>query len=218
MRRFAVTAVVTVAAGAAALAACNSVGGPSQEFQVAIVATDSLDGYVRSDSTGSATGGGPVTGDLDGIAGDSGKGYRQLYSFDLSAIPATMTLDSAFILLYQARASADPFAKLGPVIVDHVNYGATFPTDGFYLPALESDIGTLSTDTTTTYRVLDVTNAVAGDLAAGRPRSQYRVRFSLSDGNGDTVSDFVQFGDAERSCCTPDSVPLLRAFYHRSGS
>lgn len=63
-----------------------------------------------------------------------------------------------------------------------------------------SNIGTLSSDGRLEYKTLTVTENVQDDLDNARMASQYRVRFS-SFFNSDGDDDFVQFTDAEDSCC-----------------
>jgi hypothetical protein len=176
-----------------------------------IVSTAALDGFVISDSTGSAGGGGPLVGDFDAVA--PGKTYRTLYSFDITAFPAGAVLDSARLRLFLAAHTTTPFTELGNVIVDHVDYGATFEGSDYYAGALQSNIGVIATDTIRGYKSLGVSSSVQADLTAARTRTQFRLRFSTTDGNNDGTNDYVQFGDAELSCCAVDSVPQLKVYF-----
>lgn len=167
---------------------------------IVIGSTANLDGYARSDGTASATGS-PATGDKD--ASFPGVGWRQLYSFDISSISTSATITSATLHLYQCDVVGAPYASLGNVIMDHVNYGGVFdPFGSAYNGAtVAPNIGTLSTTTGLGYHSLNVTTLVQDDLSMSRVRSQYRLKFSIQDTNSDFTDDFVQFTDAEDSPC-----------------
>jgi hypothetical protein len=98
---------------------------------------------------------------------------------------------------------------LGNVIVDHLDYGTSLDGSDYNLAALLANAGTLSTDATIQYKTLDVTALVQADRSASRPRSQFRLRFSIRDSDNNGVDDFAAFGDAELSCCLTDSLPQL---------
>lgn len=103
----------------------------------------------------------------------------------------------ATLRLYQAahEGLADPFAIYGPIMVDHISWQeGTFPASIEDLSVAEKEalyeatgavslldelIGTVTDDPGTgVYRSVDVTAAVAADVAAGRSVSQFRIRFS----------------------------------------
>jgi hypothetical protein len=50
---------------------------------------------------------------------------------------------------------------------------------------------------------------VQNDLDNARSHSQYRLRFSLLDTNLNGNDDYVQFTDAEDSCCGANQPPQL---------
>ena len=158
-----------------------------------------MDGWANSDNAAQANGGGPLVGDFDAV--NPGAGYRQLYSFDLSTIPGGATLVTVNLRLYQAGVSGDPYGELGDVIVDHVAYGSALDGSDYAGGTLSASIGTLSTTSDVEYKNLDVTDELVADLAAGRPRSQFRIRFSPADGNDYGNSDLALFTDQELSCC-----------------
>lgn len=178
-----------------------------------IGSTASLDGYARSDSFASATGS-PATGDKQVNFVDVG--WRQLYSFDIASIPDSYTIKSAILHLYQCDVVNTPYASLGNVIVDHVNYGTVFDTFGsaYDGATVAFDIGTLSTDDFRGYHSLDVTTSVQNDLAASptRAASQYRLRFYPFDFLLNFTDEYAQFTDAEDSLCagtTTNQPPQL---------
>lgn len=166
-----------------------------------------LDGQVRSDSVATSAGGSPRTGD-----DASNLAYRQFYSFDLSRLPAGISIRSATLRLYQANVTvASPYggSALGSVVVDHMDYGPSLDGTDYGLGALSADIGTLSSDSAQGYKTLDVESRVRLDLNSARGRSQYRLRFSPLGTNGDSVSNYAQFSDAEDSCCVANRPPQL---------
>jgi len=171
-----------------------------------------LDGWVRSDGDANWDRGGPLTGDMD--ADYPGLWYRQFYSFDISIIPIGNAIEKASILLYQANYNGDPYAELGNVIVDHVDYGDSLTSDDYNSMPLTGNIGTLSDNLTIEYKTLDVTACVQADYTAGRQYSQFRLRFSLLDGNNDGTNDYVNFTDFEDSCCLVNMPPYLQVTYH----
>jgi hypothetical protein len=170
-----------------------------------------LDGWVRSDGDASWDRGGPLTGDFD--SSYPGLGYRQFYSFDISIISPGNEIEEAFVHLYQANYSGDPYAELGSVIVDHVDYGDSLTSDDYDSAALEENIGTLSDNLILEYKTLDVTTYVRTDYTAARQYSQFRLRFSVADGNDDGGNDYVNFTDYEDSCCGVNMPPYLEVTY-----
>jgi hypothetical protein len=181
-------------------------GGPGtgptggQPTTVDMSSTAALDGWIRSDGNLS-TAGAAITGDLDGAA--PGLGYRQFYSFDLASLPAGSTVTAATLRLYQAATTGTPYVDLGSVIVDHLIYGDALDAADFSAAPLAANVGAIATDGAVEYKTLSVTARVQADLAAGRTRSQFRVRFSTMDSNNDAGNDFAQFNDAEAAFNPP---------------
>lgn len=176
-----------------------------------IGSTSTLDGFITFDGTtytAQAISGGPRTGDDESFL--AGSQARQFFSFNLSYLPASITIVQATLRLYQAAQVGTPYNDLGVVVADHVNYGATLdssPED--YDGGLILSLGTLSTGSVIGYKTLDVTTRVVNDVSSARGRSQYRLRFSPNEINTDFASDYVQFTDAEDSCCGVNRPPQL---------
>ena len=172
------------ALGLAVLLACElgeeDGGGPGfgAEQTVTFVSTDTLDGWARTDATGTSGSARVVVGDLE----PSLSGHRGFYSFDISAIPAGSAVTSATLQLYQLSISGGPY-DLGNLIADHVDYGTTLDVADFAAAPLLSNIGTVSTNANVEAKSLVVTARVQNDVTAGRPRSQFRIRFSNADNN-----------------------------------
>jgi hypothetical protein len=176
-----------------------------------IISVSTLDGWAESDGSANSDMGGPLTGDFE--HDQPGVGYRQFFSFSLADIPDGATIISASLELFQANDYGNPFTDLGNVVVDHLDYGTTLDGADYNMPALTSNIGTLSDNTTEEYKILDVTTYVQTDHAAARDYSQYRVRFSLQDNDDDGARDSVSFTDAEDSCCSTGNLPRLVVEY-----
>ena len=191
--------------------ACGKKSPAAPATTVTLSSTAALDGWVRNDGDAFAGGAGPGLGDLDEIL--PGLSFREFYSFALSSIPGSVTIESAVLRLYQAGAGAATYASLGNVIVDRVDLGAALDAADFSGGTLTPAIGTLSTNATIEYKTLDVTTAVLADRNAGRARSDFRLRFGIADGNNNGANNNVQFTDAEDSCCGVNRPPQLVVTY-----
>lgn len=176
-----------------------------------IGSTASLDGFITFDGTtyaATSNGGSPITGDDESFL--TGSSARQFFNFDLSNIPTNVTVNAATLRLYQAAQVGTPFNDLGNVVADHVDYGASLDgSPGDYDGGLLAFMGIFSTSSNVGYRTLDATSAVADDIIIGRGHSQYRLRFSPLGINYDSSSDYVQYTDAEDSCCGANRPPQL---------
>ncbi|MGE0229072.1 MAG: hypothetical protein AB7U23_11255 [Dehalococcoidia bacterium] len=165
------------------------------------------DGWVTSMGSSDALLPG-VTGDLDDFA--NGESWRQLLSLDHSGVPAGVTIVQATLQVHQRGVQGTPFTTHGVVTVDHLDYGVV---DGFdyATPAITAAYGTLSSDASIGPRTLDVTSAVRADREAGRFRTQFRLRFSDLESDGDNIGDHVAFGDADNA--NPGEEPVLIVEY-----
>lgn len=115
---------------------------------------------------------------------------RGFVSFDLAGLPGDAEIVAAQLALVQKDISGDPYSKLGSVIVDLVDYGASLDAADFEAPVLVENLGTLSEDGLLNVKRLDVTEAVRQALARGLSRVQFRLRFSQEtddDGGTDSV-------------------------------
>lgn len=109
---------------------------------------------------------------------------RSLCSFELQGVPAGVEILSANLRVFQTQA-VGAAENLGPVLVDHMDYG-TLDLDflDYTRPALTSTIGSFPVETHATFQTLDVAPEVNADLAASRTRSQYRLRVDQVFGSG----------------------------------
>lgn len=149
----------------------------------------------------------PGTGDF----GQGAQSRRQFLSFDLAPLPAGTTVQSAVLSVYQARVDGTPYASHGVVVVDHLVYG-TLDSADYDRPAMTSALGTLSSSPSLALRVLDLTSAVQADLAAGRTRTQVRLRWNALDRNGDATDDQACFADADDALGTGLPPRLLLTY------
>ena len=156
---------------------------------VTILSTPSLDGMADE----------ARVGDLENSLPTAGAGpdnhYRGFLSIDLGVLPGGISVASATLRAKQVITAGDPYGEFGNLIVDHLNYGPTLDFDDFSLPSITENIGTLSTNAKIEHKELDVTGAVAADLASARARSQYRLRFVVT--TVPSENHFASFAKAE---------------------
>jgi hypothetical protein len=193
------------------LAGCgDGIGDPRATSDTVVIEGDGTrDGYVRSDGMADQTGDGPGVGDLE--VAMNGLAFRMFYSFDLAEIPAGATVTSVRLRVFQQGTQGDPYGNLGDVIVDHVAFGDVLDASDYAGGTLSSNIGTLMTSPLQVYMNLGVATQVQEDLAAGRARSQFRLRFPV-DFNNDGGNDLVLLNDGENSRGI-GNLPLLEVTY-----
>ena len=153
------------------------------------------------------TGAGTRTGDTESFP--TRNTYRQFFSFSLPATASGTTVAAATLRLFQLSATNNapgdsPYFALGNLVVDHVDFGDALNTFEYDTGALSSAVGVLANDPMLEYKTLAVGSAVQADVAAGRGRSQFRLRFSNEFANQNTVDDFVRYADG-------DSWPVANA-------
>jgi hypothetical protein len=136
---------------------------------------------------------------IDPPSGGVGKsGFANTYtrvvaSHQLPTLPTGALLERAIFGGEQERTAGSPYAKLGNVKAQHVNF-AQLDANTFSATPLGS-IGDFSTNPTLEAKTIDVTAQVADDYAnftARGGRSQYRLEFPLGT-NNDGVNDFAYF-------------------------
>jgi hypothetical protein len=175
----------------------------------------------------------PGSGELDGYRANNGGGsareailvgngrivdtgeavWRGLMSFELGSIPSGSTVEAVELRFYQGRVVGDPYGKLGNIVLDHVDYGSRLTAEAFDAPAMDSVVLPQQSAPGAWYILADPTIAswVAGDLEAGRPRFQLRLRFS-QESDGDGVEDYVSFESGNNYLGT-GNVPQLTVSY-----
>jgi pSer/pThr/pTyr-binding forkhead associated (FHA) protein len=185
---------------------------PSQPETTVIRSTATLDGFRLNDGRGSTrenilVGNGEITdpgGEL--IA-------RGFMSFDLSEIPPGATIDVVDLEFYQAEISGDPYGKLGTLVLEHVDYGASLDEGAYDTPAMDSATLGAQVEAGQWYTVSS--DVVAGwlqdDITSGSRRFQIRLRFS-TETDGDGEEDWISV-EPGGSILGSSRAPRLTATY-----
>ncbi len=192
---------------------CGSATNPRQEVPIllAIESDGARDGFVRSDGFLRVVGSGPGVGDLDDAR--LGLGLRMFYSFPLREIPAGAQITSVALRVYQEDRSGRPYANLGDLLVDHIDPGDALDPADYEGNTLDADVGSLSQAFVRGYTILDVQSCVRRDMAEGRTRSWFRLRFPR-DSNLDGENDIIILNDGENSRRS-NNLPVLEVIYLR---
>ncbi len=197
-----------------ALGGCGGAGpgvgraGDLPELEV-LESVGGEDGWVRNDGVADPQGGGPAVGDLDNPT--QGLAVRMFLSFDLTVLPPGAVVTGATLRVFTTGQIGQPYTDLGPLGVDHVDFGPLLDASDYAGNTLQQGVGVLATEHIARYRSLDVATQVQADLSAGRTRSQFRLRLPV-DSNRDLGQDLVLVEDGERSRGTPNP-PLLEVLY-----
>ena len=208
--------LTTASTFALTLSAC---GGGSSVFDSLAPATVAVMPSVLSHTaSGTSVGGGTMgPGGADGAgiaAGDFGAlEVRGFIRFDLSAIPAGAEILDADVRMHQADINATPYADLGELRVDHMDFGLVLNDADFAAAPLALNYGALSSTPVNEVKTLDVTDAVRADMIANRNHTDLRLRFQTpTDAVAD--ADLAFFNDAEDtygSGVVPQLVVTYRA-------
>jgi hypothetical protein len=137
-------------------------------------------------------------GDLEGATFQGP--IRAFLSFNRSVIPPEATITSAQLRLNMVEVAGNPFTavQMGNLMVDHVNYGDTFPDATSYSGnTLLGNLTVMSNSAALGIKTATVTFGVNNDVAQNRPRSQFRLKFINGDQNFDGQETWARFVDAE---------------------
>lgn len=194
--------------------ACGGGGGgdDNQVQQLTLTSTANLDGAVVFNNVGSTNTGSsifiPEVGDGIFVASGGTLQRHGLWSFDISGLPAGATITGATLRLFQSGQAGNPDTAFVLARLDHVNYGAVFPTTFNAFVVLAADIDQVQNlNNPGGATNLDVATAVQADVGAARPRSQFRLRPAIST-NNDAQADTAVFTDAENTA-NPAQLPML---------
>jgi hypothetical protein len=183
-----------------AVSACGGGGGDDTPRFIDVTVVLAAEGPIEGnrDATGAIaeTDAGLNVGDREGMA----MGFpRAFLSFNRSVIPPEATIKSAQLQLNLYLVDGNPFiTAMGPLVVDWVNYGDTFPDNTDYAGnTILGNLATLATNPTLGIKIAGVTFAVQGDHTALRPSSQFRLRFRDQDNFVDALPTGVHFVDSE---------------------
>jgi len=125
-------------------------------------------------------GGSSLAENINVIAGDATLNnvtYRGYLSFDLSKLPADVTIEDAKFAARQMPVEGSPYGLLGPLQVYHLSF-TTMSNVSAVAPM--SNAGVFSQDGTVESKSIDVSTQVADDIAHRTERgdlSQYRLQF-----------------------------------------
>jgi hypothetical protein len=138
---------------------------------------------------------------------------RGFMSFDLTGIPASADVKSIDLRFYQVNVTGTPYAKLGNLLIKHVDYGSTLDNAAYDTAELHSAILSPHTGSGEWYTITATTIAdwIEADLAAGRTRFQLRLQFS-SETDGDGLQDTASFESGENYFGT-GNLPRLTITY-----
>ena len=158
---------------------------------ITLLSEDALDGYRLNDGSGSSSQEILVgNGDLNLPVGELVA--RGFMSFDLSAIPAGATIQSAELRFFQKQVQGNPYEKLGNLVLERVDYGTRLDHSAYDTPAL--DTAALDTETLEQawYILSDPTiaNWVQESLGTGLSRQQFRLLF-WQETDGDGQEDWI---------------------------
>lgn len=178
---FAIEGTATDVAGNPIEAALVSSFFTARRITTSLALDPALTGAVLADgSLQTGAGGDPLAG--DGSDNVQRKGFVALVLDDL---PPSAVIESATFDATQYLTLGAPFASLGSLGVEHIVADA-LDVDAFAVASL-ADLGVFSASATDGPRSADITAALAGDLAAGRSRTQLRLEFaSATDADGST--------------------------------
>ena len=190
-----------------------AVSPPAADVTVTLTSQAALDGF-RANNNGGNNGVDIRVGNGAMFGSPSQElVIRGFLSFDLSGIPATADVQSIQLRFYQVNVTGTPYAKLGNLLIKHVDYGSALDSAAFGTPELHS--GTLSPHTGPgqwyTITASTIGDWIESDLSAGRNRTQFRLQFS-SETDGDGVQDTISFESGENSLGT-GNVPQLTITY-----
>jgi len=166
----------------------------------------SSDVVIQSPAQGSSTGG-LAAGDTTG-----GLTLRSGMRFGITPfLPVGATVLSATLRICQTGVAGAPYPGLGTLVVDRVDFGLVLDGGDFAPVVLTPNIGTLSSSPLVGIYQIDVTAAVAADLAAGDFTSDFLLRFT-SDVSANGVGDVALIEDSENSRGS-GVLPLLTVTY-----
>ena len=158
---------------------------PAAEPETVTIRSDGqLDGYVVND--GSVNTSERIVVGSAVISGTGELVARGFMSFDLSAIPQGVTIQSVALRFFQEKVEGNPYGKLGSFVIEHVAYGDALTADAFHAPTLATMTPPQQPSEGALYAIGDSLIAawVQDDLDAGRDKFQLRLRFTAETGGG----------------------------------
>jgi hypothetical protein len=143
-----------------------------------------------------------MVGDWWQMVPDGNENWNRGYlSFNISTV--SDTIQTVVMCIYQFESIGNSTSGIFPTLgsnclIDHIAYGDTLDTldwaagDIGDSQTITSEFGNISSSPDTGWKTLDITSCLQADLAAGRSRTQFRIRFSF-DTDHDWLSDHLSF-------------------------
>lgn len=141
--------------------------------------------------------------------------YRPMITYDLPTLPGQGVVDSARAYIWQCEAygyngstNVNPYT-IGHVTMDHVNLGRVVESSAttFFGDTLQTNIGTISSDSSIGNKSLSVTAQVQADYSAKRPVSQYRLNWVFSTAPTITSNYNEYYADLGSDCENTNGGP-----------
>jgi hypothetical protein len=126
-------------------------------------------------------------------------------------VPPDAIITSATLRLRQNGVAGNPYTLLGTIVVDRVSFGALLNAADYGAAVLEPNVGTVSLTAALETKDVDVTAAVAADVAGPFLVSDFLVRFTAAVA-ADGAADFAQFEDAANSLLSGFTPTLIITF------
>jgi len=188
------------------LTGCGGGGGGSGPNPPGPVTTDipldvTLSGFVSS-AQNAAPGVPPQVGDL----ADNSE-VRGFFTFPIGSIPATATLQTAVLRVFQTSTVGTPYVDFTALSVDSLVLGGTLDAADFAAAPLSTAGPASPFDATLAVKTRSVLTQVAADRMAGRVVSSFRVNFQGAPG-ADLSGDRATFGVS-----SPGTESVLRVTY-----
>jgi len=179
---------------------------PNEKTKI-LISKAGLDGFRSSNNGGNNS--------LDIRAGrNSNLVTRGFVTFAIDGIPSNAQVKSATLRLYQAKVIGDPYTSGGALKIDHLTYGDSLDSTDYGLPALTSNIQTLTTNKVIEWKDADVTDEFKNDLSNTRSTSQFRIHFTTEGLGGDITGDFAYFDSANSYSDNSGHSPQLVIKYY----
>ena len=175
--------------------AVRVIEAPSQPQTLRLMSEDRLDGFLLNDGSGSAeqqivVGNGKIEDSVGELVA------RGFMSFDLSELPAGARIQSVELRFFQDDIQGSPYAKLGNLVLERVDFGSDLDASDFSTPALDSGAIEQQTSPRAWYVISDPTLVtwLEREMSAGRSALQLRLRFD-QETDGDGEDDIVSISD-----------------------
>lgn len=182
---------------------------PPQSQTVVLDSEAALDGYWVNQGEGS-TSEQILVGNGQTLEEGGELVARGFLSFDVSSIPAGATIESVRLEFYQQTTQGLPYASLGNLVLDHVDYGSSLGADAYNTLALHSAVLSQMILPDAWYILADptITLWVEENLAAGRTRFQLRLRFG-QETDDDREPDLVVIEPGEAPAGHPPRLTIV---------